>query len=210
MALGWRSGIFIHSDFRIPGPPLKFLSCESAGLSLGCIPLLHHSRVGIYFPRFLESWALICHFENWEFPALLVIGSFCFEPLECNPASQVANYSPVQPLGLAWKSSIGLEFLQCRGSFRVKPVLVCKAPSGFLPSRWWFYFWSLWGLNFKNFSRFSFYSSGIPSLIMDPSWSNIKHILRRHEDMAEGSRVNFNQVISKVSSIEQLIMTLLQ
>lgn len=45
---------------------------------------------------------------------------------------------------------------------------------------------------------------------MDPSWSDIKRILRRHKDMAEGSRVNFNQVISKVSGIEQLIMTLLQ
>lgn len=42
---------------------------------------------------------------------------------------------------------------------------------------------------------------------MDPSRRDIK---RRHEDMAKGSRVNFNQVIIKVSGIEQLIMALLQ
>jgi hypothetical protein len=53
--------------------------------------------------------------------------------------------------------------------------------------------------------------------IMDPSWSDIKKILRRHEDMAENSRVSYNQIDSKVNKVdskvidhEQITLTLLQ
>jgi hypothetical protein len=52
---------------------------------------------------------------------------------------------------------------------------------------------------------------------MDPSWSDIKRILRRHEDMAEGSRLSYiqvdnkvNQVDTKVNGHEQIILELLQ
>jgi hypothetical protein len=52
---------------------------------------------------------------------------------------------------------------------------------------------------------------------MDPSWTDIKTILRRHEDMAEGSRLSYIQVDSKVHQVdtkvngqEQKIVELLQ
>jgi hypothetical protein len=52
---------------------------------------------------------------------------------------------------------------------------------------------------------------------MDPSCSDIKRILRRHEDMAEGSILSYIQVDSKVNQVdikvnghEQIILVLLQ
>jgi hypothetical protein len=36
---------------------------------------------------------------------------------------------------------------------------------------------------------------------MDPSWSSIKIILRRHEDMTKRSRLNYAQVDDKVNQV---------
>jgi hypothetical protein len=47
------------------------------------------------------------------------------------------------------------------------------------------------------------------SLTMDPSWSDIEIILQRHEDMAEGSRLIYNQVDNEVNGHEQIILALL-
>jgi hypothetical protein len=51
---------------------------------------------------------------------------------------------------------------------------------------------------------------------MDPSWFDIKRILRRHADMAEGSRLSYTQVDNKVNQVdnklnghEQIILALL-
>jgi hypothetical protein len=51
---------------------------------------------------------------------------------------------------------------------------------------------------------------------MDPSWFDIKRILRRHEDMAERSRLSYTQVDNKVNQVdnkvnghEQIILVLL-
>jgi hypothetical protein len=45
---------------------------------------------------------------------------------------------------------------------------------------------------------------------MDPSWSDIKHILRRHEDMVEGNKLNFSQLSRIVANQEQINVSLLQ
>jgi hypothetical protein len=53
-------------------------------------------------------------------------------------------------------------------------------------------------------------------ITMDPSWSSIKRILRRHEDMTKRSRLNYaevdgkvNQVGNKLNGHEQIILALL-
>jgi hypothetical protein len=111
------------------------------------------------------------------------------------------------------ESSHWFGILQSRGSFRYKLVernfIVRKASLGPLPFMWWYYFQSLWGINLTNYSWDLIYNSGFFSFIVDLSWSDIKCFLCRHEEIDEGSRVNFNQVNSKVGSIEQLNMTLL-
>jgi hypothetical protein len=43
---------------------------------------------------------------------------------------------------------------------------------------------------------------------MDPSWSEIKHILRRHEDIFEGSIIQIGEFATKFNNIEQMVNSL--
>ena len=45
---------------------------------------------------------------------------------------------------------------------------------------------------------------------MDPSWSEIKFILCRHEDIVEGIIVQFREISTKVNNLEQVVNALLQ
>lgn len=45
---------------------------------------------------------------------------------------------------------------------------------------------------------------------MEPSWSEIKRILRRLEDIVEGIRVQFNEISTKLNNLEQMVNALLQ
>jgi hypothetical protein len=40
---------------------------------------------------------------------------------------------------------------------------------------------------------------------MDPSWFDIKRILRRHEDMAKRSRLSYTQVDNKVNQVDNKV-----
>ena len=40
---------------------------------------------------------------------------------------------------------------------------------------------------------------------MDPSWFDIKRILRRHEDMAERNRLSYTQVDNKVNQVDNKV-----
>jgi hypothetical protein len=44
----------------------------------------------------------------------------------------------------------------------------------------------------------------------DPSWSDIRCILCRHEETIEGSGVDLRQVMSKVGTLDQIVASLLQ
>jgi hypothetical protein len=45
---------------------------------------------------------------------------------------------------------------------------------------------------------------------MDPSWSDIKRILHKHEDMAEGSRLNFSQLSRTIVNQKRINVSLLK
>jgi hypothetical protein len=45
---------------------------------------------------------------------------------------------------------------------------------------------------------------------MDPSWSDIKCILHRHEETIEGNSVDLRQVTGKVGTLDQIVASLLQ
>ena len=43
---------------------------------------------------------------------------------------------------------------------------------------------------------------------MEPSWSEIKHILRRHEDIFEGSKSQIGEFVVKFNNMEQMVIVL--
>lgn len=58
LVIEWETGNFC-SDFGILGSPLNFILCKLVGPSVGCIPLLHRSRVEIKSSRLPNLLALI-------------------------------------------------------------------------------------------------------------------------------------------------------
>jgi hypothetical protein len=55
----------------------------------------------------------------------------------------------------------------------------------------------------------NFWSWGdLGKLTMDPSWSENKRILRRHEDIFEGSRVQIREFSAKVNNLEHMVNAL--
>jgi hypothetical protein len=99
----------------------------------------------------------------------------------------------------------------CRGFECSEFVTENKTSFGFSSGKWRYSVFPRWGFEFRNLCWDKIGNSGSHHhLIMDPSWSDMKHILRRREEIVEGNRVNFRQVLVKISEIEQIVTTLLQ
>jgi hypothetical protein len=54
------------------------------------------------------------------------------------------------------------------------------------------------------------YKGGLLSLKMEPSWSEIKHILRRHEEISEANHSTLHQLSVKMGNLEQTVSNLTQ
>jgi hypothetical protein len=133
------------------------------------------------------------------------VGPISISPLSWHQdETDICEFNPGKPWRIAWGETA--EFLSPFNKDFFSVDIVQRKFTSFKEFfRWWFYYKCLWG--FKNCG--CLFSFGTILFAMDPSWCDIKRILHRHEDMAEGSRLSFNQVDNKVNGHEQIILALL-